>query len=36
LKKEIEKEIERWARHSDPRPSQTRRMNILSAALAVI
>jgi hypothetical protein len=36
LKKEIEKEIKRWASHSDPRPSQTRRMNILTAAMAVI
>jgi len=36
LRKEIETEIKKWSRHRDPRPSQTRRMNILTAALAVI
>jgi hypothetical protein len=33
LRKEMEKEIKTWSRHPDPRPSQVRRMNILSAAL---
>ena len=36
LRKQIEKEVKKWSAHTDPRPSQLRRLDILKAALAGI